>query len=92
MAENKKEDPRMVQARQRAERLAKAGPGANPAAVGDFFHETYVELKKTHWPDRNVLNKSVWVVLVFIVAVAVWEGFLDSMFQLVGDHIFLNMH
>ncbi|MDR3710154.1 MAG: preprotein translocase subunit SecE [Capsulimonadaceae bacterium] len=88
MPEIKKEDPRVAKARQRAERLAKSGPGSNPAAVGTFFNETIIELKKTHWPERQVLQKSVYVVLVFILAVAIWEGFLDSALQLVGQHIF----
>jgi len=90
MADNKKQDAALAQARQRAERLAKSGPGASPAAVQQFFKETVVELKKTHWPDRNVLSKSVSVVLVFILATMIWEGALDSVLRLIGDHIFLG--
>lgn len=90
MADKKKADAVLAQARQRAERLAKAGPGNNPKAAQQFIKETVLELKKTHWPDRNVLTKSVQVVLVFILATAVWVGSLDSVLKLVGDHIFLG--
>jgi preprotein translocase SecE subunit len=90
MAEKKKIDAALAQARQRAERLAKAGPGNSPASAKQFIKETVVELKKTHWPDTNILSKSVSVVLVFILATAIWVGSLDFVLKLVGDHIFLG--
>ncbi len=45
---------------------------------GTFFREAWVELKKTSWPNRNVLTKSTTVVLALVVAVAVWVGGLDA--------------
>ena len=88
--DKKKLDPALAQAKQRAERLARSGPGGSPAGMQQFVKETIVELKKTHWPDKNVLTKSVSVVLVFIVATMVWVGALDSILRLVGNHIFLG--
>lgn len=90
MADKKKVDTALAQARQRAERLASAGPGRSPQAAQQFIKETVVELKKTHWPDRNILTKSVSVVLIFILATAIFVGSLDWALRLVGDHIFLG--
>jgi preprotein translocase SecE subunit len=89
MPEQKKEDPRVAAARQRAERIAKAGPGSNPQQAAQFFQETITELKKTNWPDQQVLTKSVYVVLAFIAATAVWVGGLDSILSMIGSHIFI---
>ncbi len=89
MPDEKKEDPRVAAARQRAERIAKAGPGANPQQAAQFFQETVAELKKTNWPDKQVLTKSTYVVLAFIAATAVWVGGLDSILTLIGKHIFI---
>ncbi|HEY3332435.1 MAG TPA: preprotein translocase subunit SecE [Capsulimonadaceae bacterium] len=88
MPTDKKDDPRLVAARQRAERIAKAGPGANPQQAGQFIKETVAELKKTNWPSQQVLTKSTYVVLAFIVATAVWVGGLDTILTAVGRHIF----
>ena len=73
-----REDPRITALRQkRAAAMAKAGPGMNPQQAGQFIRETIAELKKTTWPDRPTLNKSVRIVLAFIVATAVWVGVID---------------
>ena len=78
MAEtDKKEDPKLALARQRAASLAKAGPGRNPRQVGQFIKETWTELKKTTWPDRATLSKSTYIVLAFIALTAVWVGIID---------------
>lgn len=63
----------MDQARARAEKMAKSG-GTPPAQV---WRETLDELRKTTWPDRDTLMKSIYVVLAFIAATAVWVGTLN---------------
>jgi preprotein translocase SecE subunit len=81
MAENKTdskiakpENPRIAEARRRAAELSRAtgGTGRNRASAGQFFQEVWTELKKTTWPDRDTLAKSVYVVMAFIVTTGVW--------------------
>jgi preprotein translocase SecE subunit len=83
----KQQDPRLAQ---RAERLAKAGPGAKPADAAAYVKDTRAELKKTHWPDREVLTKSTYVVLMFIVATAIWVGGVDRILGVVTAKIFVT--
>ena len=56
MADEKKEDPRLAAAKQRAAALTKAGPGRSAGGWSSFFKETIVELKKTTWPDQQRLE------------------------------------
>jgi preprotein translocase SecE subunit len=63
--------------KQKALMAAKAGQGFSVAGIGQFLKETWVELMKTTWPDRNTLTKSTYIVLAFIGAAAVWVGVLD---------------
>ena len=53
---------------------------ANKPAVSptQFFQEAWVELKKTTWPNRDVLTKSTSVVLALVAAVAIWVGGIDA--------------
>jgi len=73
----KREDPRTIAARQRAAALAKAGPGFSWQRFVQFLIDTRSELRKTTWPDRNTLTKSVMIVLAFILAAAVWNVAID---------------
>ncbi|MBP6965452.1 MAG: preprotein translocase subunit SecE [Armatimonadetes bacterium] len=45
--------------------------------VARFFHEVWVELKKTSWPSYDEVKKSTLVVLVAILIITVWIGGLD---------------
>ena len=63
----------LAQAQRRAQTMASRKP-TDPA---QFFREAWVELKKTTWPNREVLTKSTTVVLALVLAVAVWVGGLD---------------
>ena len=42
-----------------------------------FFHEVWVELKKTSWPSYDEVKKSTLVVLAAIAIISVWIGGLD---------------
>lgn len=42
-----------------------------------FLHETWVELKKTHWPSKDELQKSTISVLLAVLIVGVWIAGLD---------------
>ena len=66
-------NPRLADATRRAQSMAKA----QPTSPAQFFQEAWVELKKTTWPDREVLTKSTSVVLLLVVAVAIWVGGID---------------
>ena len=52
-------------------------PSRKPVSPQKFFQEAWVELKKTTWPNQDVLTKSTTVVLALVVAVAIWVGGLD---------------
>ena len=63
------------QAQRRAQQMA-SKPQVSPA---QFFQEAWVELKKTSWPNRDVLTKSTSVVLALVAAVAIWVGGIDAL-------------
>lgn len=67
-------NPRLAEAQRRAQSMAKA----QPTSPQQFFQEAWVELKKTSWPNRDVLTKSTSVVLALVVAVAIWVGAIDA--------------
>lgn len=79
-------NPRLAEAQRRAQSMAKA----QPTSPQQFFQEAWVELKKTSWPDRDVLIKSTTVVLGLVVAVAIWVGGIDALLTVVTAklHIF----
>ncbi len=45
--------------------------------AGRFFHEVWVELKKTSWPSYDEVKKSTLVVLAAILIVTAWIGGID---------------
>lgn len=76
--------PRLSDAQRRAQQMA-SKPPANPT---QFFQEAWVELKKTSWPNRDVLTKSTTVVLALVVAVAIWVGGIDAVMTKVSLTLF----
>ncbi len=77
-------NPRLADATRRAQSMAKA----NPTSPAQFFQEAWVELKKTTWPDRDVLTKSTTVVLALVVAVAIWVGGIDFVLGRIAAPLF----
>ena len=79
-------NPRLAEAQRRAQSMAKA----QPTSPQQFFQEAWVELKKTSWPNRDVLTKSTSVVLALVVAVAIWVGGIDALLRFTTGyfHIF----
>ena len=75
---------RLSDAQHRAQQMA-SKPPANPT---QFFQEAWVELKKTSWPNRDVLTKSTTVVLALVVAVAIWVGGIDAVMTKVSLTLF----
>lgn len=71
-----------AEAQRRAQSMAKA----QPTSPQQFFQEAWVELKKTSWPNRDVLTKSTSVVLALVVAVAIWVGGIDAFLRAATEH------
>ncbi len=75
---------RMSDVQRRAQQMANK-PQVSPA---QFFQEAWVELKKTSWPNRDVLTKSTSVVLALVVTVAIWVGGLNAILNQVAYSLF----
>ena len=84
----KKAPSRFAEAQKRAEKLTASpnGPGENP--VVEFFKGAWSELKKTTWPTKEVLTKSVSVVLLLVFAVAVFVFVVNLLSNRVLNPIF----
>jgi preprotein translocase subunit SecE len=78
----------LAQAQRRAQTMA-SRPTTSPT---QFFEEAWVELKKTSWPDRDVLTKSTSVVLALVVAVAIWVGGIDALLNHFTGALFKARH
>ena len=76
--------PRLSDVQRRAQQMA-SRPQTSPT---QFFQEAWVELKKTTWPNRDVLTKSTSVVLALVVAVAIWVGGIDAILTRVASSLF----
>jgi preprotein translocase subunit SecE len=81
-------NPRLADAQRRAQSMAKA----QPTSPAQFFQEAWVELKKTSWPNQDVLTKSTSVVLALVVAVAIWVGTIDAVLTKVAAPLFNGHH
>lgn len=46
-----------------------------------FLREVKLELKKVSWPSRKEISGSTGVVIVNVIIVAVYLGFLDTILQ-----------
>jgi len=77
-----------AEAQRRAQSMAKA----QPTSPQQFFQEAWVELKKTSWPNRDVLTKSTSVVLALVLAVAVWVGVIDATLTKLSAPLFNGHH
>jgi preprotein translocase subunit SecE len=45
--------------------------------VKNFFGEVKIETKKVNYPSKEELIGSIWVVLITVLLVAVFLGFID---------------
>ena len=48
----------------------------------NYFKESYEELKNVTWPKKDEVNRSVWIVLAFILVFGVGFSFLDTGFTM----------
>lgn len=77
---------RLSDVQRRAQQMANK-PQVSPT---QFFQEAWVELKKTSWPNRDVLTKSTSVVLALVATVAIWVGGLNYLFDIITAKVFLG--
>jgi preprotein translocase subunit SecE len=75
---------RFSEIQKRAERMA----SKKRTPPKQFLSEAWVELKKTTWPTRDVLIKSVSVVLALVVSVGAFVGGLDYLLTRVTSSLF----
>jgi preprotein translocase SecE subunit len=54
-----------------------------PARVVQFLRDVRGELRKVTWPTWDELKKATGVIIVFVVALGMFIGLLDSFLQLV---------
>lgn len=54
------------------------------AKIPKFVRETWVELKKTSWPNKNELKKGTILVLAAVLIVMVWIGGLDAVLRFIA--------
>ena len=79
---------RLSDVQRRAQQMA-SKPQVSPT---QFFQEAWVELKKTSWPNRDVLTKSTSVVLALVAAVAIWVGGIDAVMNKIAYTLFASGH
>ncbi len=77
---------RLSDVQRRAQQMANK-PSVSPT---QFFQEAWVELKKTTWPNRDVLTKSTSVVLALVATVAIWVGGLNYILDIITAKVFLG--
>ena len=49
----------------------------------DFLREVRAEIRKVTWPTWAELKKATWVIVVFVIALGLLIGFMDSILQFV---------
>lgn len=69
-----------------AETVAKSTMNT-PGPVKRYLREVMAELKKTNWPTKNELTKSVAVVMITILCVAVFLFVCDVVFAQVMTYV-----
>jgi len=53
--------------------------------VKEFFREVKVEIKKVVFPARDELVGSIWVVIITVIVISLFLGFVDlGLTKLVG--------
>jgi len=51
--------------------------------VVDFLRDVRGEIRKVTWPTRDELKKATGVIVVFVIALGLLIGFMDSILQFV---------
>jgi preprotein translocase SecE subunit len=83
-----KKPSRFAEAQKRAEKMAATGGPDAENPVVEFLKGAWSELKKTTWPTKEVLSKSVYVVLLLVFAVGIWVFAVGKLSDSVSIHLF----
>ncbi len=49
--------------------------------VQQFVEEVQLEMKRVTWPDRDQLRNATFVILVFVIILAIIIGAMDAVFS-----------
>jgi len=49
--------------------------------VQQFVEEVQIEMKRVTWPDREQLRNATFVILVFVIILAIIIGAMDAVFS-----------
>ena len=72
--------------RQAAKPLKTAAPRQLPAVVvrmSTYLREVWIELNRVNWPTRRELTSSTMVVLLVLVALAIYLGIFDYLYTVI---------
>ena len=50
-----------------------------PRRIGRFLKEVRLEMKKVTWPNRKEVSGATWVVIITVIAVAVFIFIIDTL-------------
>ena len=57
------------------------------AKTKKFTNDVYVEMKKVSWPTRNELKGSTMVVIVTVIIIAIFIGFVDRILSFLLERV-----
>ena len=62
-------------------------PGGQRVGPRKFVRESWGELRKVQWPDRDTLIQASAVTLLFVAVAATYLGVLDAIFGWLVDRL-----
>jgi len=48
--------------------------------IKSYFYEVKAELKKVTWPEKRTLKVSTFVIIIFMIIMAIYFGIVDIIF------------
>ncbi len=53
----------------------------------DFARESWTELQRVTWPDRDQLRNATWVVILFVIAISLVIFAMDAVVRFVVNFV-----
>ncbi|MDD5066030.1 MAG: preprotein translocase subunit SecE [bacterium] len=53
----------------------------------EFFKQSVTELKKVSWPEKDEVKDSTYIVLLTVLALALFLGFVDKVISFVIEKV-----
>ena len=69
---------------------AVATTSKEPNAIMRYFQDTRAELRKVAWPTRDEAKNLTMIIVAVTLAMAIFLGLLDYIFQIVASGIILG--